>query len=437
MKEELTLQLTVKAYASLLRVTTGFVEQSARALGLGERESLDLTLAAEEVFLYLCHISAPGTEVEIRCRSRGWCVIVDLTFEGKGFHMEAFNLTATPSFEDGKATRETGLLLASRIVNRFKLASAGTRLVLTLIKDKAYPESKIQKVPSPVPVSTFSVLCPPEEQVRTAVAMIKKHCGSRFNPPFIAFPGKAADMVGSGDMGAAIALDEAGRIGGILFWSLDRPTVVECYGPYVFHPESHPEMAMRLLDRCIEEIVHTNALGLLNRYPGTGTPLGYFERLGKQVLFRRDGEALTVNACHRQLKEDRGSSVWAHPELIPFLQSQYEKLVLPREIRPVDGHGGERVGSSVFFVERNRNWSWANLCPVEFGRNAAKVLKAHIQMLKKEGSFAIFFEMDLGQAWQTDFTTALLANHFEPGFVLPYGGEGDLVVFQHRLNDRI
>jgi len=437
MKEKLTLQLTVKAYKSLLRVTTGFVEQSALAFGLGRKESLALTLAAEEIFLYLCHISAPETEVEIRCRPGGWRVIVDLAFEGEGFHMEAFNLTATPAFTDGKATRETGLLLASRMVNRFKLSYAGTRLVLSLIKDKAYPESSGQTVPAAVPVSTFSVRRPAEKEVGVAVEMIKNHCGNLFNPPFTAFPGKATGMVESGDMDAAIAMDEAGHIGGILFWSLDRPAMVECYGPYVFHPESHPEMAIFLLDRCIEEIAHTNALGLLNRYPGTGTPLGYFERLGQQALFQKRGESVTVDACYRLLKEDTGSSVWAHPDLIPFLQSNYEKLVLPREIRPVDGHGGERGGSSVFFVEQNRNWSWATLCPIEFGSNAPEALNAHLQLLKKEGSFAIFFEMDLGHAWQTDFTPALFTNHFEPGFILPYGGEGDLVVFQHRLDNPI
>ena len=48
-----TLRLVVTLRPSLLHVCTGFVEQSARALGLGAREALALTLAAEEVFSYL------------------------------------------------------------------------------------------------------------------------------------------------------------------------------------------------------------------------------------------------------------------------------------------------------------------------------------------------------------------------------------------------
>jgi hypothetical protein len=38
--------------------------------------------------------------------------------------------------------------------------------------------------------------------------------------------------------------------------------------------------------------------------------------------------------------------------------------------------------------------------------------------------------VDLGQAWQADFAPALLQNGFLARLVLPYAGEGDLVLFQ-------
>jgi hypothetical protein len=45
----------------------------------------------------------------------------------------------------------------------------------------------------------------------------------------------------------------------------------------------------------------------------------------------------------------------------------------------------------------------------------------------------IFFEMDLKESWQSHFTPALLKNGFEPKIVVPYGGRGDLLIFQHRM----
>ena len=37
---------------------------------------------------------------------------------------------------------------------------------------------------------------------------------------------------------------------------------------------------------------------------------------------------------------------------------------------------------------------------------------------------------DLGQSWQTRFTPPLCKGGFFPKMILPYGAEGDLVIFQ-------
>ncbi len=47
-----------------------------------------------------------------------------------------------------------------------------------------------------------------------------------------------------------------------------------------------------------------------------------------------------------------------------------------------------------------------------------------------EGLHNVFFVLDLSQAWQAAFAGALLPNGFEPCLILPYAGEGDLLVFQ-------
>lgn len=436
MEPRSTVRLSLKAYEALLPVATAFVEKSALAFGLGQQEALALTLATEEIFLYLCRISAPGTELDIQCRSAGYCVETGFHFEAAGFQMRAFNLTAVPSFEDETAVRATGLLIASRLVDRFKLEHVGARLNLTLIKDKVYPEPDSQDVPVCVPVSRFFIRRPDGEEVKASVRMIRHYCRDRFNPLSANFPGKVADIFAAGELDAALAMDTAGHIGGVLFWTRNVPQVVDCFGPYVFHPESDPEMGVLLLDRCMEEIARSRAVGLINRYPGTGLPTRYFETLGCLALFREDGTCVDIEASYRQLDEDKGIAVWVHPDLVPFLKAQYERLALPREIRWVTAEGEERSPISVLSAEMDRPRHWATLRPLLYGEDAATVLADHVRLLEREGFLALFFEMDLKNAWEAYFTPGLLKNGFEPRFVLPYGRRGDMVVFQYRTHSK-
>lgn len=433
MEPRLTVQLTLKAYDVLLPVATGFVEKTALTFGLGKKEALTLALATEEVFLYLCHISNPETELEIRCRSNAYCTATDFLFEAEGFQMKAFNLTAIPSFEDEASTQEAGLLIAARLVDRFNLQYVGKRLLLTFVKDKAYPEIGDLEPPVSMPLSRFFICRPDGEEIKAAVRMIRQYCRDRFNPPEVDFPGKVADIFASGELDAALAMDKAGHIGGALFWSRDVPEGVECIGPYIFHSESDPEMAVALLNHCMEEIARSGAAGLINRYSGTGLPTGYFESLGVLTFSRGDGTRVDVETSYRHLREDKGIAVWAHPDLAPFLESQYKKFVLPREIQWVTVEGEKKSSFSVLSAEMNRFGHWAVLRPLVYGEYAATVLADHVRLLEKEGFSSIFFEMDLKNAWQAHFTQGLLKNDFEPRLLIPYGGKGDLVVFQRRV----
>ena len=55
-KAEVTLSL--QADLIFLPVATSFVEKAAAAFGLAEPEALSLTLATEEIFVYLCSVAA-------------------------------------------------------------------------------------------------------------------------------------------------------------------------------------------------------------------------------------------------------------------------------------------------------------------------------------------------------------------------------------------
>ena len=61
-------------------------------------------------------------------------------FEAQDFNMRSFNLSATASIQDETNLGETGLLIASRMVDRFDLsAEQGEKHRLTLTKEKTYP----------------------------------------------------------------------------------------------------------------------------------------------------------------------------------------------------------------------------------------------------------------------------------------------------------
>ncbi len=432
MEPRLTVQLTLKAYDVLLHVATGFVEQSALAFGLGKKEALTLALATEEVFLYLCHISSPGTELEISCRSNTYRAVIGFLFEAAHFELSGFNLTAAAPLEDGTCIREMGLLIASRVVDRFSLQKEGNHLLLTFAKDKAYPKTDVPDAPVPAPVSVFSIHRPNVEEVKAAVRLVRHCFREQSYPPVVDLPGKVADIFAAGELNAALAVDKAEHVGGALFWTRDSREGVECFGPYIFHAESDPKIAIALLDCCVEEISRTGVMGLVNRYSGSGLPPGYFESLGALTLFREDGTREELQASYRYLREDRGSTVWAHPVLLPFLKTQYERLTLPREIQSVTSEGEELNPFAVLSVEMNRLGHRAVLRPLVYGKNASKILAEHIRLLEREGFSAVFFEMDLKKAWHVHFGPCLLQNGFKPELVLPYGGKGDVLVFQYK-----
>jgi len=431
MEPHSTVQLTLKADDALLPVATAFVEQSALAFGLGKQESLALTLATEEVFLYLAQTSTPATELEIRCQFTGYGLETAFLFEGDGFPLRAFNLTATPSFEDEAAPRETGLIIASRLLDGFQVEFLGPRIRLTLIQDKVYPEPESREPPLCAPLSQYTVRHPDLEELKASVRLVRHCCRNRLIPLMADFPGKVADIFAAGRLHAALAVDTAGHMGGVLFWTRPRGEIVDCYGPYIFHPDSDPEMAALLLDRCLEEIARSGAAGLINRYPGT-LPSGYFEAIGSLDVLAEDGTWLEVQASYRQLGEDKGATVWGHPDLVPFLEAQYERLTLPREIRCVTFEGERRDAFSVLSAEMDPPRHWAVLRPVVFAEDAEKVLADHVKLLHTEGFQVVFFEMHIENAWKAHFTPALFKNGFEPRFVLPDGRRGDMVMFQYR-----
>ncbi len=415
-----------------VRLVTTFVEESARAFGLQSEDAMKLTLAAEEIFAYLCRAGRADGGLAVEAADGNYYVQITFLFQDPEFDPRGFNLTAHVSLEDAEGLEEMGLLIASRTVDRFHIAGnprQGLELVLT--QEKSYPAIDDLKVPEIRPMERFSIKTPDTEGLKlfsrlTAACYPDDRCLPAFR-----FPGKIADMISSGEYGAAVAVSPEGQIGGGIFWHWVGDKTVESFGPYLFNQPASLGLAQALFDSCLERIAKTEAIGLIHRCSATALPEGYFESLGSVDVVRPDGATESRPVCYRQLNEDLGCRVWVHPDLEGFLRSEYRRLFLARDMQITRYEGERRPAHSVFAPRFDRANGRITLQPVWDGRDVADNLAQHVRILKAEGLPNIFFELDLAFAWHANLTPALLASDFRPRLVLPYGGEADVVVFQY------
>jgi anti-sigma regulatory factor (Ser/Thr protein kinase) len=427
-RQALTLNLI--SSPSLLPVAVTFIEKSASALGLEQEEALLLTLAGEEIFLHLCH-KAPEKEVEIQCSGGGYYVRTEFLIAAENLDLKAFNLTTQIKPEEETSLEDLGLVLASRSVDRFEIwEQKGRGLHLCLIKEKVYPQADVQVPFSAQPLSEYMLKSPDREELKLLARMALFYYPPHVLPVFFSFPGKVADMAAAESFKAAVAVDPQGHLGGGILWYWRGQKTVVCSGPYLFDQNRDSSMAGTLLEAVLSDIARSKAVGLLSRYPTAELPLKYFEPLGSFSFFASEGPPLAVTAYFRQLQEDAGSMIWSDPTLEPFLKEELQRRTLPRETRRISDFGEARNPFSVLSPSFDRSRNLVTLKPIRPGKDQEKNVGNHLQLLQKEGWRNIFFEMDLGKSWQVEFSPALFANTFRPCLLLPYAGEGDLVIFQ-------
>jgi len=426
-------RLQVPADMAFLPVLQAFVEKSSLAQGLGGPEALHLTLAAEEIFAHQCRVGAAGAPMDVTFSGGGYYARVDFAFDPQAFDPRAFNLTAAPSPEDEESLEEMGLVIASRTVDRLRIRQQeGARLHVTLVKEREYPETPPSASAGGPFGPDFSVLSPEAEEIKLFVGLAHSRLSEQPLPAAFRFSGKVVDMVGSGEYRMLVTRDHRGAVGGGILWFWASPRMVEFYGPYAFDPETRESAAEALLDAFIGAIARSPALGMFTRMPARDLPLEHFERLGSVTLFvpETEGGRAEMDSYFRQMHEDPGAAVWACPELTPFLEAEYRRLVLPREIREVQAAGEVRAPHSVLASELDRANGRVTLRPIWSGTDAERNVRDHVLLFEREGLQNVFFIMDVGRAWQAEFAPAVLACGFAPRLILPYGGKGDLVVFQ-------
>ena len=226
-------------------------------------------------------------------------------------------------------------------------------------------------------------------------------------------------------------MDAEGRLGGGIFWHWESRKTVECFGPYLFGQEPGSPMAEALLEACIARDCENRGRGGSSApFPTPDLPRQHFEVLGTLTLLTRKDEVSPLTAHFRQMQEDLGTVSWCHPELEPFLRSEYGRLALPREIHLVQDQGETKNPHSVLSADFDRSRSLVTLLPYPPRQRRSREPHRHLKLFEKEPLRNVLFVMDLGVKWQAEFTPALSRNGFTPKMVIPYGGEGDLVVFQ-------
>ena len=268
---------------AFIPLAVAFTGQAAKGLGLDEETADELALAAEEVIAYLTRLGEnPGKEIEIRCIAGSHFIEAEVSLPVPNLQVRAFNMTATVRADNEASLDQMGLLIASRMTDRFRISrSESGNLVLTLEKDLRYPLIDASAPPEVTKaLSRFSLKTPDAARIKWFVRLVNQCYPVTLYPEEFRYPGKVVDMAAAGDYHILLAEGPAGEIGGGIAWKWKGLKVVEIFGPYIFHPNSNPEMARDLLEACIGSVARTSALVLINRKPTPELPEGYLEVLG-------------------------------------------------------------------------------------------------------------------------------------------------------------
>lgn len=426
--QDISLELYMDS--GMVPVVLATVENYAQVCGMENKDTFKLVLAVEEIFSYLSNTSLTDEKMLLQCRYSAYCIQVDFDFPVRGLNLRAFNLTTELSMDNESSLDEMGLLIASRSVERLFLSRVyPDRMRLSIIKEKSYPAIIHHPLVDLSPTVQGIIRSAEPEEIKEFCQRLVQQIPQYQYPSFFNYPGKLIDMLAGGEYSILLAFDDKNNVIGGICWTGSVDRTVECFGPYVFI--DNQETALALADECLVRIGRSKVPGIISRYAETRMPGAYFERLGLTSVYRNGEKVCQKEAFYRQINEDTGSRVWAHPEIEEFLREVYQRLYLPREIRMVQRQGETQNQDSVFTTEFDQGREQVTIRPLMFGEDAARNLAKHVQSLCQENLFNILFEMDLGKAWQVNLTPDLLLSGFKPCLLLPYAGDGDILIFQY------
>jgi len=258
--------LTLTADHALLPVAVSFVESTCKSSGFGQKETTALMFAAEEVFTYLSQFSK-GVGITLSCRPKAYQMELALKFDAQTFNLRAFNLTSSVDVTDESSLDVMGLIIASKMVDRFSMEQSGSSIQIVFIKYRNYGKTA---------QFTFGQLIQPvvtrADAMETLVATQMIHESESFLPFELTLPPMACDMQAEGDLNALVLKDKQGTIAGGLFWKMLSQNTVEIMGPFVYGQDQPGPMGEALVEKCLETIGKERVTGVLCRHYGTMIP---------------------------------------------------------------------------------------------------------------------------------------------------------------------
>lgn len=416
---------------AFLPVAKAFAEHSARVCGLGQPEALALALATEELFVFLCDL---GLSMQIRSIDGTYYTQLEFAYRSSQQALQAMdqrklNLTFSVDLDDEDDLANMGLLLATRSVDSYRVDHARAHeTVITVRKYKRYPEITGQADGPAENARAVDYREPSPEELSLFCRRVTRDYDPLLYHTYFRSPGMVVDMVASGDYKALVAVDERGDpVGGILL-DRQREALTLAEGPFLFgQPAS---VARGLLEAALSLLARTSVQGLVFDHPTPDLPASQMEELGRRRFCDAQGRVVELSAWYRQLAEDNGRVCWSDEGLRHYLEAEYERLVLPRDIRLAPPAGSSRTSCSVIEAAFDRLSSRVTLRAVLAGEDISESLARHLTVLRREGWRNIFFDLDLGRSWQVPFAASLRTTGFSPRMILPGGGVGDVVVFQ-------
>lgn len=412
-----------------LPLAMALVEKGAEGFGYTRREGGGLVLAMEELFSFYVRQAAADSAIDIELEDQGYRLALTLAFRMANPDLRAFNLTWHCNLDSEESLTLLGPMIAARSVSSLRLDfGAGEQVILRLTRTRDYPEAQPVPLPPAGLGGPLRLLAPSLDDLRHFAAMAVA-AAPPFLPRFLSRPGMAADMMGAGHLDALL-LEQGGWIRGGVLWRPLTDSCLELYGPYVFGDDPEDRGLRMLLDEAVAGISRSAYRGLVRRQGVLADYERFFDLLGDMPLRGREGTVRST-CYYRQLKEESSGTVYCAEPLASFLAGQYDRLCLPRQIRPAAGDPARLRVSSALTVELEHARSLAVIRPLCAGRDMVANLTGHLHLLRGEGIDNFLVELDTGRSEDTAFAEALAATGFVPRLVIPDAGQGDLVVYDH------
>lgn len=433
MPDDLCVLMEIPPDTAFACPVAGAAQTLAQRAGFSQRESYRFQLTVEEFCLCLIGLVQADEPLRIDMTGKRYLLRAAFSFKAADLSLGGLNSTAcSVGRENGDMPRDLGLLLAAQAADRFRLDHrGGDQFCIVAEVDRRYPALTPVHAPEQTRPPYRLALALDPARLSQAAALAMRVYPAWQCPGSFRTPEKFADLVADGQVACVCALDAAGQTVGLLTWNRCSDQALYFSGPFVFAAkQARGDVARVLLDGFLEAVAREHYAIVLGFRSTDDLIPGYFEPLGSL-------QACAETGCDRQpvvfrhLREDTGMAVWCSPSIENFLRQTYERLAMPRDILPVEAPAGRPRRESLLGTLLDRHRDLAELRPFLDGQDMAANLAASVAAIRDKGIHRILYYMDLSRPWEAALADDLMQSGFSPKVVLPHGGQGDMVVWQH------